>query len=134
MGDRLGCDAWLVHFRSDDAIDYATSWNHPLESDLPRYTATIERWLDYFGAEEIRAVGYGAVILRRRTGDNWIGAQSFAGLSVGPANDQVVGLFAGRDFLARIGGRAGLLDQHLVIDECHRLDQSLRCVKGTFEV
>jgi hypothetical protein len=130
----LGCDAWLLHFTSDDPLDYATSWNHQLEHDVDRYTASINRWLDYFESEAIGAIGYGAVILRRRAGENWTRWQSMAGPPVGPANDQIVGLFGARDFLAGVGDAAELLDQRLVIDDANRLNQSMHCIHGTFQV
>jgi methylase of polypeptide subunit release factors len=129
----LGCDAWLVHFRSDDPIDYATSWNAVLERDVPRYVDTVARWLDYLDAEHIGAIGYGAVILRRRTGTNWVRAQSFAGMSLGPAGDQVVDLFDDRDVLDALDD-AALLESRFVIDARNRLDQSLHCANGTFAV
>ena len=132
----LGCDAWLLHFQSDDPLDYTTSWNATLERDVTRYTDTVERWLDYFEAEKIKAIGYGAIILRRcpsGAGQPWVGAHS-SGAPAGPANDQVMSLFTARDFLARAGAPSSLLDQRLVIDDRNRLDQSMRCSGGTFEV
>lgn len=130
----LGCDAWLLHFNTDDPYDHSSSWNLPLERDTARYIATVERWLDWMATEGIEAVSYGSVILRRRDGTNWTQAQSLAGTNVGPANDQVRSLFTARDLIDGVGGPGGLLDQRLVLDAEHRMDQSLHCRNGRFDV
>lgn len=130
----LGCDAWILHFNTDDPFDHSSSWNQPLERDVTRYVATVERWIDWLAAEGIEAIGYGSVILRRRQGSNWTRTQSLAGTGVGPANDQVRDLFGAMDFIESKGGIGGLVDQHLVLDPDHRLDQTMRCRDGRYEV
>lgn len=131
----VGCDAWLLHFESADAEDYAVNWNQPLESDPERHTAAIGRWLDYFTAEGIDAIGYGAVVLRRRAGGtNWVRAYSPGTAPLGPAGDQVAQLFAARDYLERLEAPEALLGERFALDDDHRMEQVLRLRDGHFRV
>jgi methylase of polypeptide subunit release factors len=131
----LGCDAWLLHFESSEAEDYAVNWNQPLETDQASHAAAIDRWLDYFSAEGIDAIGYGAVVLRRRSGgQNWVRTHSPGTPPLGPAGDQVWQLFAARDYLDRLDGPDALLRGRFAVDDDHRLEQVLRLRDGDFQV
>ncbi len=130
----LGCDAWLLHFGSQDALDYATAWNQPLQGDPERHAAAVGRWIDYFARENIEAIGYGAVILRRRSGVTWTRAQSLGRPPDRAANDQVRDLFAAMDYLASQTGPDRLLDERFAFDQPHRLHQVLRLREGAFHV
>ena len=46
----------------------AAAWNRDAPSPA-EYTERIERWLDYFRREGIEAIAYGAIVMRRRSGD-----------------------------------------------------------------
>ena len=64
-----GCDAWLLHYRTSDPVAHAAGWLRPLgESDLESYVESLDRWLEYLHRLRIDAIGYGAVVLRRRGG------------------------------------------------------------------
>ena len=68
-----GCDAWLLHYRSDDPLAHSSSWLQLLAGDRPAHEAALDRWLAYLAEQQIEAVAYGAVVLRRRTGGtNWV--------------------------------------------------------------
>jgi methylase of polypeptide subunit release factors len=132
--DGLGCDAWLLHFESADAEEYAVRWHQPLQGDPDRYAEAVGRWLDHFADERIDAIGYGAIVLRRRNGDNgnWVRAESVGSPPVGPAGDQVARLFSAVDDVAARGET--ILDQRLALDDGLRLEQVLRPVGGDFAV
>jgi SAM-dependent methyltransferase len=132
--DGLGCDAWLLHFQSEEAEDYAVNWNRPLENHPEQHAAAVERWLDYFACEGIDAIGYGAVVLRRRPGRNWVRARSLGTTPLGPAGDQLWRLFAAADFLDHVGTLDRLLDERFVLDEDHRLEQVGRLGGGALHV
>jgi hypothetical protein len=69
-----GCDAWLLHYKTDDPVTPAAGWLRPLASGSPtEHEAALDRWLEYLRRSGIEAVGYGAVVLRRRSGgSNWV--------------------------------------------------------------
>ncbi len=68
-----GCDAWILHTGVEDPLATAAGWNAELSPDETRYGAAVDRWLGYFRDEEIEAIAYGSIILRRRSGGvNWV--------------------------------------------------------------
>jgi len=110
--DGTGCDAWILHTGTEDALTAAGSWNRELADDQASYAQAIDRWTSYFAAEGIEAVAYGAVVMRRRTpGPNWIHSRELPdGARVRP-QDHLLRLFTGPDLLMQLptdGALAGL--------------------------
>ena len=135
--DGSGCDAWLFRFESQDPESYTVAWNRPLEPDPERHAAAIDRWLDYFSARGVEAIGYGSVALRRRpatAGPAWVRARSVGAIPTSSAGEQVWGLFAAASFLERVGGAEGLAGQRFLVDAGLRIEQVLRLRDGALEV
>jgi hypothetical protein len=64
--DGLGCDAWVWQREVADPSQYAALWlTDAGEKGSPAYEARYARWLDWFAAAEVEAVGFGLVTLRR---------------------------------------------------------------------
>ena len=119
------CDAWLLHYRTDDPLGYAAMWNESLRAADPQaYEATVGRWLEYYEREGIDAIALGAVVMRRRAGDNWIRADEMPLAPTGLASDHILRVFRNQDLLATGGGR-WLLETPLLLAEDHRFDQTL---------
>ena len=129
-----GCDALLFHYMSQDPLVYAASWNRALKWDPVAYSRAIDRWLEYDRRLGIERIGWGAVILRRRAGANWIAAEALAADAIDPAGDHVLRIVQAQDFLTAVGARNGdagrLLDERLVLAPDHRLDQSVVVREG----
>jgi len=131
----LPCDAWYLHHSSEAPLFYAASWNSPLESLSSEYTAAIDRWSAYLTDLGFAGVGYGAAILRRRSGvANWVRFDDLRGQSEPASGDQVARLIANQDLLAGLADERALLDARLALDPDHRLDQVLRWHDGSAEV
>jgi hypothetical protein len=129
------CDAWLLHYRTNDPLTHAASWLRPLgETDLPAYEAGIDRWTTHLNDLGIEAVGYGAVVLRRRSsGQAWIREDHLPLDRLEPAGDHTLRVFAAQDLLERIED-ADLLDARLELVPSHRLVQHLEAAAGTYAV
>jgi hypothetical protein len=129
------CDAWLLHYRSNDPLTHAASWLRPLgETDLSAYEDAIDRWTSHLGALGIEAVGYGAVVLRRRaSGSTWVREDPFPLDRLEPAGDHTLRVFAAQDRLER-DGDSELLDACLALTPHHRLMQHLEAADGGFAV
>ncbi len=94
-----GCDALVLHSATDDAIASAAAWNTDASGE--EFTRRFERWADYYRDEGIEALGYGAIVLRRRTdGGGWMHALQLPEGRVRPAADHIERLFAAQDLLA----------------------------------
>ena len=77
----LPCDIWLLHYLTNDPLSQAAKWNQPTSpGQLDAYASTLERWTDYYRREGVDQIGFGAVIMRRRSGTtNWLRKDSFKG-------------------------------------------------------
>jgi hypothetical protein len=68
---------------------------------VARRAHRFERWADYYRNEGIEALGYGAIVLRRRQdGGGWTHALQLPDGRVRPAAEHVERLFAAQDLLA----------------------------------
>jgi hypothetical protein len=130
-----GCDAWLLHYRTDDPLAHAAGWLGPLAGNPLEHEAALDRWLEYLRQQEIEAVGYGAVVLRRRTGTtNWVRLDEIPIDRLEPATEHTLRVFAAEDYLAALDDERALLDERFELVEAHRLEQELVCREGRFEV
>lgn len=99
-----GCDAWIFHSRTDDALSTAAAWNRDAKSS-DEYAERIDRWVDYYRAEAIEALAYGGIVLRRRQGENWARTAELPSGRLSTASAHLERMFAAQDFLHSAGGK-----------------------------
>ena len=64
--DGLGCDAWVWQREVADPAQYAALWlTDAGEKGSPGYERRYDRWLDWFAATGVEAVGFGLVTLHK---------------------------------------------------------------------
>lgn len=119
-----GCDAWLICVESQPALEHAASWNEHLAWDPGRQSEAFNRWADYFEAEGIDTIGTGAVILRRRTGRNWVRMDEVRGFRAPRAGKQIARLMRAEDRASQLSD-VELLEQRLRPGRHHHLEQTL---------
>jgi hypothetical protein len=134
--DGTGCDAWLLHYKTDDPVAHAAGWLGPMAIvSSAEHEAALDRWLDYLRSAGIEAVGYGAVVLRRRSGaSNWVRLDEIPIDRLEPATAHTLRIFEAEDYLAALPDEHALLDERFELVEAHRLEQELVCKEGRFEV
>lgn len=121
-----GCDAWLLHYKTEDPLTHSAGWLRPLQSDPSAFAQALDRWLDYLRGLGIEAIAYGAVVLRRRSGGrNWTRTAALPAGRLQQASGHVERVFAAVDYLGGLGDRRALLDARLALVERHRLEQTL---------
>jgi hypothetical protein len=130
-----GCDAWLLHYKTEDPLTHSANWLRPLaDDDGGGFEVELDRWLAYLQGLDIPAVGYGAIVLRRRSGvRTWLETDPLPLERLEPASDHILRVFEGHDILDG-GTDDDLLDERLALVEAHRLDQELRCEDGGLRV
>ena len=133
---RSGCDAWLLHYKTEDPLTHSANWLAPLaEDDGDRFEDELDRWLGYLRRLGIGTIEYGAVVLRRRSGKpNWIREDVLPLERLEPASDHTLRVFAARDYLDDTPDDDALLDARLALVDGHRLEQALRSHEGGFLV
>jgi Methyltransferase small domain len=131
-----GCDAWLLHYKTDDPLTHAAGWLGQLAiSSAAEHEAALDRWLDYLRSGGIEAVGYGAIVLRRRSGaSNWVRLDDIPIDRLEPATVHTLRIFEAEDFLAALPDESALLEERFELVDAHRLEQELVCRAGRFEV
>lgn len=132
-----GCDAWLLHYRSEDPLTHAAKWLRPTNLEgVAAYPEAIDRWLEYYRRHGVEEIAFGALTLRRRRasdGSNWTREDELrAGES--SASQQVQRVFAAHDFLTQHPDPEALLDRRLTLVPEHRLDQSLHASGGEWQM
>jgi len=127
----LGCDAWLLHYLTEDPLTQAGKWNQPLAAEsLETYAAALDRWTAYYRREGIDQIAFGAVVLRRRSGvDNWVRADSFRA-GRGSSAGLILRVFEAEDFLGTLGDEQALFNEKFDLVPEHRLEQRLRSSEG----
>jgi hypothetical protein len=127
-----GCDAWLLHYRTEDPLTHAAKWLRPLSLEgLAGFPEAMDRWVEYYRRTGIAAIAFGALVLRRRAGaGNW---SRFDDLRAGEssASAQIQRVFAAHDFLE---AGSDLMAQRLRLVPEHRLDQSLHASEDGWEL
>jgi hypothetical protein len=121
-----GCDAWLLHYKSEDPVTHAAGWLGPLARGRPaEYSERLTRWVRYARELGIEEIGYGAVVLRRRSGANWVRIDEIPLDRLESAGEHTLRVFAAADLLTELDDDGALLDQTFVLVDQHRIEQEL---------
>ncbi len=126
-----GCDALLVNYGTQDPLTHASSWARTQPGDAAAYDATIGRWLDYLERLGIEGIGYGAIVLRRRDGVNWVRAYELPTSGRRPAGEQIERLFQAADWLA---GNPELAQERFALSPTARVRQTVELRDGGWTV
>lgn len=129
-----GCDAWLLHYRTDEPLSTAAGWHQTEAGDPVRHAALIDSWMAYYRQQGIRAIAYGSLVLRRRAGaTNWFRVDPLPPARMRPASDHIIRIFAAHDFLTTVDDE-GLLDARLMTVPTLRLEQRVRFAEGSPQI
>jgi methylase of polypeptide subunit release factors len=129
-----GCDALVLHYASHEPLEYATSWNRPLQrTDPAEFEATVDRWLAYYAEAGIERIATGVVILRRRGNRRaWHRPVEVPEAPTGLGGAHVERLLAAQDELGRLPGPEALLQERLRPVAGQRLDQAMLYRDGAY--
>ena len=95
-----GCDAWILHYRTEDPLTTAKSWNEHDATDMNEYGRVLDEWLAYYERLGIAAIAYGAVVLHRRTGTSWVKVDPLPPGRLTAASAHIQRVFGAQDELA----------------------------------
>ena len=130
-----GCDAFILHFGTEEPMAYAAMWNAPLKAGDPSaFVSALDRWLDYYRERDIHALCSGAVIVRRRPADErpWVRTLRLGRLPEDPAGDDLLRLFRNEDWLQAGGSDQRLLDSTFRLLDRHEVRQILTYSGGMY--
>jgi SAM-dependent methyltransferase len=128
-----GAAAWLLHYRAEDPLTHAASWNRPIaEIDAENFAAAIDRWLTYDAQQNIDEISFGAVVMRGQPSGSAVIRCDPLRSGSGSASDQILRVFGAHDALG--DEHAPVLQRRFRLAAGHRLDQSLALVDGVWQV
>jgi methylase of polypeptide subunit release factors len=117
-----GCDAWILHYRTEDPLTTAKNWNEQDAVDAESYGRVLDDWLAYYERLGITGIAYGAVVLRRRTAPaNWSRVDPLPGGRLEVASDHIRRVFAAGAHLQGIAGDGALLDERFRVPKAVRI-------------
>jgi SAM-dependent methyltransferase len=127
-----GAAAWLLHYRAEDPLTHAASWNKPIaEIDAKRYAAAIDRWLSYDTQQNIEQISFGAVVMRGQPSGSAVIRCDPLRSGSGSASDQILRVFAAHDDLSC--PESAVLERRFTLVAGHQLEQSLGLVDGQWQ-
>jgi hypothetical protein len=122
---------------AQDPTAYAAIWTR--NRDREAYTAALDRWVSYFEDLHLRAIGLGAVVLRKSAAAAadaeapWVRADHLPDNVNAAAGSQIERLFAAEDRLAALDD-AALLGQRFQVTDDHLLLQTLKAGSGGYVI
>jgi hypothetical protein len=119
--DGADCDSWILHTTTDDPLSNAAAWTRDAVDGPSEFGAALDRWTAYYRELGIDALAYGALVLRRRDGDNWSRGATLPPRALEPASGHLVRMFAGVDLAA--AGAESLLARRLAVTPAARFEQ-----------
>jgi methylase of polypeptide subunit release factors len=130
-----GVDTLALGYLVEDPLSYASKWLKPEFFDNPSgFGPALDRWVDYFKTENIRALVTGSLTYRRRTAKNWFQGYMTPGQSLAPCGHQLLRIFQIQDFLNELPRPEALLDCKLRLGRDHWLEQTWEYKHGRYDL
>lgn len=107
--DDSGCDAWVLELSADGPVTYAMRWNSVPGRRPAAVAAAAETWLADYRARGIESISTGAILLRKRSGKNWVRFDEVAVPPRGEAGAHVERVFSNQDYLRSLRNESELL-------------------------
>lgn len=126
--DDIGCDAWVVQSRVEEAETYASGWiRHDYPDGNP---ALFDEWMTYYERIGLEAVGFGLITLRKtERAQPWRCVEELGQEFVLPCGDDIAAAFDRAIWLDTHDDRS-LLDAVLVVSPHATLQQTHFAAEG----
>ena len=99
--------------------------NRPLrDHDQAQFEATVDRWVQAFADSNTARIASGAIVLRKRSGSNWIRVDEARTYPAAQAGRHLEQLFAGQTLVAALPDDRDLLELVVSPHDGLRLDQT----------
>jgi predicted RNA methylase len=94
-----GCDAWVMKGLTQDPAEYAQHRIRETSQDPSGDAAMYDGYMSYYRQRGVEAIHDGLIVMRRRTGDNWIRIEEVPKTPTGDLGDLIVSTFAAHDLI-----------------------------------
>ena len=123
-----GCDAWVMKGLTQDPAEYAQHRIREVMQDPATDAELYQGYMNYYRQRGVVAIHDGLLVLRRRTGHNWVRIEEVPKTPTGDLGDLILSTFAAHDLLQTMEEDDKLLAVRPKLAPGVRLEQI--CVQG----
>lgn len=121
--DGTGCDAWVMKGLTQDPAEYAQHRIRETYLNPANDASLYQGYMTYYRERGVEAIHDGLVVMRRRSGTNWMQLEEVPKTPNGDLGELVLSTFAARDLLSQLQDDESLLAVRPRLSEHARLEQ-----------
>jgi SAM-dependent methyltransferase len=118
-----GCDAWVMKGLTQNPEEYAQHRIRETSQDPADDAKLYDGYMTYYRERGVEAIHDGLVVMRRRTGTNWVQLEEVPKTPQGELGELVLSTFAARDLLIQLKDDESLLTIKPTLSTHARLEQ-----------
>jgi methylase of polypeptide subunit release factors len=104
-----GCDAWVMKGLTQYPEEYAQHRIRETTKDTGRDQELYEGYMDYYRSRGVQAIHDGLIVIRRRSGKNWVRIEEVPKTPNGDLGELILSTFAAHDLLLEMEADEKLL-------------------------
>lgn len=128
-----GCDAWVMKGLTQDPEEYAQHRIRETSEDASQDAANYAGYMNYYRQRGVEAIHDGVIVMRRRTGKNWIRIEEVPKTPNGDLGEMILATFAAHDLLLENDSDEKLLRIRPRLSSHARLEQVCEPVHGRWQ-
>ena len=121
--DGTGCDAWVMKGLTQQPEEYAQHRIRETTPDSGRDQELYEGYMDYYRSRGVLAIHDGLIVMRRRSGKNWVRIEEVPKTPSGDLGELIFSTFAAHDLLLEMVSDEKLLAIKPTLSPHVRLEQ-----------
>jgi|HubBroStandDraft_6_1064221.scaffolds.fasta_scaffold41660_2 methylase of polypeptide subunit release factors len=121
--DGTGCDAWVMKGLTQQPEEYAQHRIRETTPDSGRDQELYEGYMDYYRSRGVLAIHDGLIVMRRRSGKNWVRIEEVPKTPSGDLGELILSTFAAHDLLLEMVSDEKLLAIKPTLSPHVRLEQ-----------
>jgi SAM-dependent methyltransferase len=118
-----GCDAWVMKGLTQAPEEYAQQRIRETTSDPGQDAELYNGYMAYYADRRVEAIHDGLMVMRKRSGDNWVRIEEVPKTPTGELGAMVLSTFASHDFARKLEQDEDLLAARLKFAPNVRLEQ-----------
>jgi hypothetical protein len=118
-----GCDAWVMKGLTQDPAEYAQHRIRETSVDSSTDSEHYDGYMNYYRQRGVEAIHDGLIVMRKRSGANWIRIEEVPKTPTGDLGELIVSTFAAHDLLRAMADDEALLAIRPKLSPHVRLEQ-----------
>jgi predicted RNA methylase len=128
--ENTGCDAWVMKGLTQDPEEYAQHRIRETSQDPSQDAASYDGYMNYYRRRGVEAIHDGLVVLRRRTGQNFVRIEEVPTTPAGNLGEMLLATFSAHDLLRAYDTDEKLLTLRPHLASTVRLEQICSLANG----